>query len=90
MLPIEYYDLSVSISFPTSKTCHDYSPIMSLLNLKPLEDRRLVVDLCLLHEIINARTNSSPTLALINSNAPLESIRKPLLFQYYTCPSISI
>lgn len=61
-----------------SGTCHDYSSITLLLDLKSLDERRFVADTCLLGNISNGHTNGSRISASIDFNVSLAERRQEL------------
>lgn len=54
-----------------SGTCHDYSSITLLLDLKSLDERRFVADTCLLGKISSGHTNGSRVFTSMDFNVPL-------------------
>lgn len=85
MLPLKKIQRRFLLWALVSRTCHDYSPIMSLLNLRSLEEHRW----CRWSAFVtwNDHTNSLYISALIDFNASHTSLSKSLLFQCHAYKS---
>ena len=59
----------------------NYLDIMTLLNLPPLEQRRVFLDLCMLYKIINSNVDCPVLLDYINLNVPQRNLRSNNIFK---------
>ena len=68
------------LGMPMDRTDHNYGPLMDLLNIPSLVDRRHVADMMFLYNLLNGHIDCPVLTSLVSFNAPQRHLRSRPLF----------